>query len=75
MNDIVVQLVTVVGGATEASKKQRQGNDAKSPTRQGFGKSDEVYHHISRRSPQPIQSLEHVLPLGDGNDALEGFNG
>jgi len=74
MNEIVARLVTLVGGGAETSGKKRRQQPAPSPTKRGFGKSDEMYHHITGGSQKTTRSLENVLPLGEGNDGLEDFN-
>jgi methyl-accepting chemotaxis protein len=76
MNEVVAQLVTLVGGTAGTSGKTRSGRQATRSTRQAFGKSDETYHRIATSgAPRAARSLEHAIPLNDEDDALDGFNG
>jgi len=75
MNEIATQLVTLVGGGAETSGKKRRQQPAPSPTKRALGKSDEMYHHIAGGPQKTTRLLERVLPLDDGNDGLEDFNG
>jgi hypothetical protein len=68
-------LVTLVGGAATTSGKTGSKHQAADSTRRAFGKSDEMYHHISSAPRKPARSFEHALPLEDGDDGLEHFNG
>ena len=87
MNEIVGQLVTLVGGSggrgNAVTRQKSQARSARRPVsnRIGFGKSDETLHQIvgHARSEGKLQSAvastaKHEIPLDDGNDGFEHFN-
>jgi len=72
MNDIVADLIALVGGATQKSAGQTQ-----SPRKKGLSASDHMYHHIA--APTQAKKLhitpntkktsaEDRIPLDDGFD-------
>jgi len=75
MNDVVTQLVTLVGGGTGGSGKVSAARRASSATKPALGKSDEMYHHITSKAPKAARTLEHAIPFNDNDGALEDFNG
>ncbi len=76
MNEIVTQLVTLVGGGAgaETSGKKSPARHAPGSPRQAFGQSDEAYHQIARPAPQTARAAEHTIPFDDNDSALDDFN-
>ena len=72
MNDIVLQLTTLVGGSAQTSGKKRTGRRGTAATKPVFRQSDETYHQISEGPRKPARSFESALPLDDDFGTFNG---
>ena len=77
MNDIVAELVALVGGANRAAaSKTSRGHTS----HRGLSRSDNVYHHIAEGPKKEVRhassstAVANVIPLDD-DDELDRFNG
>ena len=77
MNDVVAQLVTLVGGAGKPTQKA-QGRASKNPA---LGHSDAVWHEISGRSADGPRKHEHAdksvrrtICLDENDHGFDAFN-
>jgi methyl-accepting chemotaxis protein len=76
MNDIVGELIALVGGATRTTAPQQQHRNTSG---RKLSKTDRIYHNIAGGKPKKLQkpsaksSVEKAIPLGD-DDELDHFN-
>jgi len=76
MNDIVGQLVALVGGSATRAKGSAAQSNGQGPSGHSFGKSDETWHRIAKGTNRRArtQAAANAIPLDDGDGSFDDFN-